>query len=237
MKHKFYGWKIHLGSRPYKAALEWQKRMVRYRTDGSIRDTLFYLEHPDVITLGRDYPEEDIACVEQSALKAKIEFYRITRGGGLTYHGPGQLVVYPVFNLSRREKDLHAYISQLEEGIIRTFADYGLECRRNEGYTGVWVEDRKIASIGVAVKKWITFHGAAINLTTNLDKFKLIKPCGLPAEVMTTAELELKKVISTSEFAEKLSEKYAEIFDTAFYDIDLEELAEIARLEESSQSM
>lgn len=237
MKHKFYGWHIWLGNRPYQAALQWQKRMVRYRADGSIRDTLFYVEHPDVITLGREYPEEDVDCVEKSAAENGFEFFRITRGGGLTYHGPGQLVVYPVFNLSRRGKDLRGFIHQLEEGIIRAFARYGLKCRRNEKHTGVWINDKKIASIGVAVSQWITFHGAAINLTTDLKKFTLIKPCGLPAEIMTTAQNELKGKIALTDFAGKLTTEYSEIFDTAFYEVDLEELAEIARLEESTKSL
>lgn len=237
MEHKFYGWYLHLGKRPYQAALEWQKRMVRYRIDGSIRDTIFYLEHPDVITLGREYPEEDIDCIKESSEKAGFEFFKVTRGGGLTYHGSGQLVVYPVFNLSRRGKDLRRFIGQLEEGIINTFAAYGLKCKRNDKHTGVWVEDRKIASIGVAVSRWITYHGAAINLTSDLKKFRLIKPCGLPAETITTAWHEINKKIRLKTFAKKLTVEYSKIFDTAFYEIDLEELAEIARLEESTKSL
>lgn len=231
MEPRFYGWQIYLGSRPYKAALDWQKRMVRYRNGGTIRDTLFYLQHPDVITVGRDYPAEDVCTVEG------VESFRITRGGGVTYHGPGQLVVYPVIDISRRGKDLHKFISDIQEGIIRAFAGYGLTCNRNPEHTGVWVEDRKIASIGIAVNHWISFHGAAINLTTDLDKFAAIHPCGLQPEIMTSAYKELGIKIDPEEFSAKLSEEYSAVFETKFETVDLEELTEMIQAEESSQSL
>lgn len=231
MTAAYYGWSIFLGSRPYTAALEWQTRMVRYRQNGSIRDTLFYFEHPDVITLGRDSRKADLSRT------TGVEVHRITRGGGVTYHGPGQLVLYPVFDLARRGRDLRKFIRDLEEGIIRTLAGYGLAGKRRPKYTGVWIGDRKIASIGVAVSQWISYHGAAINLTTDLTKFHMIDPCGLPPETMTSLQKETGKVATPPQFALKLSEAYAGIFDTIFQDIDLEELAEIARLEESTQSL
>jgi len=231
MTAAFYGWSIFLGSRPYTAALEWQNRMVRYRQNGSIRDTLFYLEHPDVITLGRDCRKADLSRT------AGVEVHRITRGGGVTYHGPGQLVLYPIFDLARRGRDLRKFIRDLEEGIIRTLAGYNLAGRRRPKYTGVWIGDRKIASIGVAVSQWISYHGAAINLTTDLAKFHMIDPCGLPPETMTSLQKEAGKDISPVVFAGKLTKAYGEIFDTVFPDIDLEELAEIAQVEESTQSL
>lgn len=231
MKPRFHGWHIYLGNRPYRAALEWQKRMVRYRRNGTIRDTIFYLEHPDVITVGRDAEGEDLSKI------TGIELFKIARGGGVTYHGPGQLVVYPIFDLGRRGKNLHKFIRDIEEGIIRTFDTYGLSCQRHPEHTGVWVEDRKIASIGVAVARWISFHGAAINLTTDLEKFKLINPCGLAPETMTNAFSELNRKIDPIEFSAKLNEVYSEIFETKFYDVDLEELIEMVEAEESSQSL
>ena len=231
MARRFYGWHIHLGSRPYEAALEWQVRMVRYRRTGIIRDTLFYMEHPDVVTIGRDEPEGEAARLTD------VEVFRISRGGGFTFHGPGQLVIYPVFDLDRRGRDLHQFIRDIEEGIIRTFGAYGLSCRRHEKHTGVWVENRKIASIGIAVEHWISFHGAAVNLTTDLSKFKMINPCGLTPDVMTSAQKELGRDISQLDFAGKLSEAYADIFDTAFNEISLDELAEMVQAEESSQSL
>lgn len=230
-KPKFYGWQIFLGGRQYTAALEWQKRMVRYRENGIIRDTLFYMEHPDVITIGRDCADEEVAKLKN------IEWHYITRGGGFTYHGPGQLVIYPIFDLRRRGKDLHKFIENIEEGIIRAFAGYGLKCRRRKDYTGVWVKNRKIASIGIAVKRWISFHGAAVNLTTDLKKFKVIDPCGLPPETMTSAKRELNRDIALEEFAGKLTAEFTDVFDTRFDDVDMEELAEMVQSEESSQSL
>jgi len=230
-KPRFHGWRIFLGNRSYKAALEWQKRMARYRENGIIRDTLFYMEHPDVVTVGRDCPDEEVSKLKD------IEWHHITRGGGFTYHGPGQLVVYPIFDLRRRGKDLHKFIDDVQGGIIRTFAGYGLKCRRDDEHTGVWVKKRKIASIGIAVKRWISFHGAAINLTTDLRKFKVINPCGLPPETMTSAYKELKRKIPLKEFAGKLTETFTEVFETQFDDVNLDELAEMVQSEESSQSI
>ncbi|MCP4567574.1 MAG: lipoyl(octanoyl) transferase LipB [FCB group bacterium] len=231
MKHRFFGWKLFLGRRPYKAALDWQKRMIRYRIDGSIRDTLFFTEHPDVVTIGRDCREEDKSGLEN------METHNINRGGGLTYHGPGQLVIYPIIDLSRRGKDLHIYIENLEEGIIRAFDTYGLKCRRIRSQAGVWTDSRKIASIGVAVTRWVTYHGAAVNLTTDMKKFNIIRPCGLNPEIMTSASEELGWKIALEEFADRLTEAYSEIFDTSFEPVDFEELSEIVQMEESTQSL
>jgi lipoate-protein ligase B len=230
MKPRFYGWQIFLGSRSYKAALEWQKRMVKYRRLGTIRDILFYLEHPDVITVGRD-------CKDDLSGIGDMELFRITRGGGVTYHGPGQLVMYPIFDLGRRGKDLHRFIRDLEEGIIKAFNEYGLSCRRHDEHTGVWVRDKKIASIGVAIAQWISYHGVAVNLNTNLDKFKKIDPCGLKPEIMTTACEQLGKKIRLKTFAKKLTNAYSDIFETKFDTVELEELAEMVEAEESSQSL
>jgi lipoyl(octanoyl) transferase len=231
MSNGYYGWKIFLGRRAFGPTHEWQKRMVQYRQNGAIRDTLFYVEHPDVFTVGRENPDVDISRIKG------VELVRINRGGNITYHGPGQLVVYPIFDLRRRGGDLHKFIADLEEGIIRAFAKHNLSCRRNQGHTGVWVGDRKIASIGIAVSQWISYHGAAINLTTDLSKFTMINPCGLPPEVMTSAEKELGKKVDLADFAGTLSTIYADIFATNFYDVDLEEITEIIRLEEAAQSL
>lgn len=231
MAKAFYGWSVFLGRRPYAAALDWQNRMVRYRRNGSLRDTLFHIEHPAVVTVGRDCQGVDLTRA------AAVEVHHVTRGGASTYHGPGQLVVYPVFDLARRGKDLRRFIDDLEEGIIRALAGYGLPCGRREKHTGVWTGDRKIASIGVAVTQWVSFHGVAINLTTDLNGFSVIDPCGLPAETMTSLEKETGIAVALTDFAPRLTAAYADVFDTDFQDIDLDELAEIARLEESTESL
>ncbi len=231
MNHKYYGWTYFMGSRPYKAAHSFQEQMVKYRLHGSVRDTLFYLTHPDVFTLGKDTKDKDIPKMEG------VECHRINRGGGVTYHGPGQLVVYPVFDLKRRGGDLHKFIHDIEEGIMQALDTFGIKCRRYDEHTGVWVKRKKIASIGIAVKRWVSYHGAAINLTTDLDKFKNINPCGLDPKIMTSAQLELGREIPLENFMERLTEVYAMIFDTAFYEVDIEELAEIIGMEESSTSL
>ena len=231
MAPAYYGWTMFLGNRPYPAALAWQKRLVGYRRQGLIRDTILFLSHPEVITVGRDVPADSLDC------PAEIEICHITRGGGVTYHGPGQLIVYPIFDLRRRSRDLHKFIRNLEEGIIVAFAGYGLNCGRQPGYSGVWVTDRKIASIGIAVQQWISFHGAAINLTTDLSRFSRIRPCGFPPEVMTSAHKELGLAVTLDEFAGRLTSAYAAIFDTAFSEVAMDEIAEIVDAEESSQAI
>ena len=236
MARKYYGWQMFLGRRPYKATLQWQERMVQFRQSGTIRDTLMYLEHPHVFTIGRDVPDE---WKNKGGKKHpnSIDCFYIPRGGGVTYHGPGQLIVYPIFNLRRHGKDLKKFIFNLEEGIIRALAAYGLKCRRFDGHTGVWIKRRKIASIGIAVNHWISSHGAAINLTTDLEKYKAINPCGLQPETMTSAYIESGKKITLEEFAATLSKEYEEIFNTSFEEEDLEEIAEMIRIEESTQSL
>jgi lipoate-protein ligase B len=231
MKRRFYGWKLHLGIRPYKATLEWQKRMVRYRGNGTIRDTLMFLQHPHTITVGRDIKKDSLKGLDG------VEVHYISRGGDVTYHGPGQLVVYPIIDLKRQGKDLHKFIRSVEQGIIAAFASYGLGCDRNPEHTGVWIGERKIASIGIAVRNWISYHGAAINLTTDLERFQAIRPCGLSPEVMTSALRELGVEITPVEFADTLALTFGEIFDTDFQEVDLEQLAEEAYLEESSRSL
>jgi len=232
MSHRFFGWNIFLGKRAYKAALSWQLRMVRYRLAGTIRDTLFYLEHPDVVTVGRDAKEEDYNCVPKN-----IEVHQITRGGAVTYHGLGQLVVYPIFNLARQGKDLHRFVHNLEEGIIRTLAAFDLPSGRRTDHTGVWIEDRKIASIGVAVSQWISYHGAAINLYTDLKKFQMIHPCGLPPEIMTSVLKETGKKVELEEFAARLTAEFSGLFDIEFSDTDLDEINEIIDMEENTQTL
>lgn len=231
MGHRFFGWKLFLGRKAYKSALAWQEKMVEYRLNGTIRDTIFFVEHPDVITIGRDCRDEDISRLKN------VETHHINRGGGFTYHGPGQLVIYPIIDLRRRGKDLHAYIQNLEEGIIRAFSTYDLTCRRNPGQAGVWTKDHKIASIGVAVRRWVTYHGAAVNLTTDMKKFLMIHPCGLTPETMTSARRELERNIALGEFADRLTDAYSELFDTSFDAVDSEELEEIIEMEEATQSL
>jgi lipoyl(octanoyl) transferase len=166
---------------------------VALRQTGGTIDTLILVEHPDVITLGRSAKAANV--LDPSAMPV----VPIERGGDVTYHGPGQLVAYPIFLLREHERDLHLYLRNLEEAVLRTLADFGVAGRRIEGKTGVWTADgespRKLASIGVAVRKWVTMHGLALNVSTDLGRFRAINPCGFDASVMTSIERELGRPV------------------------------------------
>jgi lipoate-protein ligase B len=167
-----------LGRMPYAEAHALQERLVGERAAGAVGDVLLLCEHDPVITVGR---KTDAAGIVVPGL----EVVPVERGGEATYHGPGQLVAYPILLLPEDRRDLHRYLRDLEEVVIRVLAEVEVEGRREPGLTGVWVGERKIASIGVAVRRWVTWHGLALNLTTELDAFRSFRPCGLDPEVMT----------------------------------------------------
>ena len=217
--YNFLGWVLRLGKREFGQVLEWQKGLVKLRKNGMARDTIIFVEHPPVITVGKDGHKENYSQIE-------CKPFFIERGGDVTYHGPGQLVVYFIFNLTRREKDLHKFMENIQSGIIQAFNDINISTEKGDEYTGIWVGDNKIASIGVAVKNWITYHGAAINLNTDLEQFKQINPCGLKADVMITAEKIKNKKIDMDTFIDNLLDKYSTVFETDFYPVKLEEIAE-----------
>jgi len=179
---------IHAGRVPYGEALEWQRRLAQDRIAGRLaHDVLLLLEHPPVITLGRNSHAEHVL-----ADGAGIEVFEIERGGDVTYHGPGQLVGYPIIDLTHHRQDLHWYLRTLEQALIDALARLGVAAERHPGYTGVWTGGgkRKIASIGVHVKQWVTWHGFALNVTTDLTAFDRIVPCGIAGVEMTSVEKE-----------------------------------------------
>jgi lipoyl(octanoyl) transferase len=170
---------------PYEEGLALQDALVKERRAGSVPDLLLLLEHPHVITLGTSsHPGHVLADAAERA-RLGIELFETGRGGDVTYHGPGQLVGYPILDLKPDRKDLHRYLRDLEEVVIRVLAELEVEGRRVEGLTGVWIGERKVASIGVAVRRWVTWHGLALNVSTDLDAFRSFRPCGLDPEVMT----------------------------------------------------
>ncbi len=203
----------------YERALSWQRKLAKMRRDGLCRDTLMMLEHPPVITVGKSGKEENY-------LKLKDKAVFVERGGDVTYHGPGQLVIYYIFDLARRGKDLHQFMSNIQQGIIDTLLEYGVSAKRGVEHTGIWVGDRKIASIGIAVKNWVTFHGAAINLSTNLDDFQNINPCGLSSTVITSLKKETGQDVNMNEFCTKQVSIYSRLFEMKFETVYKEELAE-----------
>ena len=175
-----------LGPTTYREGLAIQETLVRLRAEGATGDWLLFPDHPSVLTIGRQ-PSEGNLRVDAAALeRLGIEVFEVTRGGDVTWHGPGQLVGYPVVDLARVNRDLHRWLRVLEEAVIRTLAHWGLPGERVAGRTGVWVEGEKIASIGVAVRRWVGYHGFALNVSPALDAFELIHPCGLHDIRMTS---------------------------------------------------
>lgn len=174
---------VDLGVADYRPVWERQLAIVAERQRGEGIDTLLLVEHPHVITVGRSQKARANVLAPGDVPVVEIE-----RGGDVTYHGPGQLVGYPILVLEGQERDLHRFLRCLEEGMIRTLRDFGLEAGRRPGATGVWIGERKIASIGIACRRWVTFHGVALNVTTDLSYFARINPCGFDARVMTSME-------------------------------------------------
>ena len=183
---------VGLGRMTYAEALELQRTLAQRRIDGGVdRDLLLLVEHNPVVTLGRGTKEASLP-IPTAALAARgVELFEVDRGGDVTFHGPGQLVGYPIFNLAEHKQDLHWFLRRLEAALITGLGELGVPADRNEGFTGVWTRGRKIASIGIHVKQWVTWHGFALNVTTDLSYFDLIVPCGIPNVEMTSVQKEL----------------------------------------------
>jgi lipoate-protein ligase B len=183
---------VGLDRMPYGSALDLQRAVAHARIDGrQARDVLLLVEHPPVITLGRSTEPQHLPVSAEQLAARGVEVHDIERGGDVTFHGPGQLVGYPIYDLSEHRRDLHWYLRQLEAALIAALAHFGIAGGRNEGFTGVWTGGRKIASIGIHVKQWVTWHGFALNVTTDLSYFDLIVPCGIEGVVMTSVQREL----------------------------------------------
>jgi lipoate-protein ligase B len=203
---------LDLGRREFGEVWAMQRELVAARQRGEIADTLILVEHPDVITLGRGTHRENVLATGSTPV------FEIERGGDVTYHGPGQLVGYPIFLLRETERDLHLYLRNLEEAIIRALARFDLPGTRKEGWTGVWdaPAERKLASIGVAVKRWVTLHGFALNVSTDLSRFAAINPCGLEASVMGSMQVSLGRPVSLAEVKAAVRDTVGEVFARRF---------------------
>lgn len=182
--------KIDLGRTKFEQAWVYQKQILQKIADGLIPDCLITTEHEPVLTMGRGTDKENLLVNREELSRRKVALFEIERGGDITFHGPGQAVVYPIIDLKQRNRDTHKYLRDLEQVAIRTLAEFGLKAGIKIGLTGVWVGDSKVGAIGVAISKWITYHGIAINITTDLDYFSLINPCGITEyPVGTVADL------------------------------------------------
>lgn len=204
---------LDIGFRDYVSAWNLQEEYVLKRLCGSIPDVLILVEHPPVFTIGRAGTGEHIIAHQEVLEREGIKVYEINRGGDVTYHGPGQLVGYPILNLGEYDKDLHETVRKYEEVIIRLLAEYCIEAGRIEGLTGVWVGDEKIAAIGIGVRKWVTFHGFALNVNPNLEHFKLIVPCGIRDKGVTSMEKILKERVNWEGLKEKLIYHFVDVFE------------------------
>lgn len=202
-----------LGRVAYGDGLRLQDDRVAAVRDGGAADALFLLEHDPVVTLGRNAHRENIVAGPEELEKEGIRVFECGRGGDVTYHGPGQLVGYPIVNLAPDRKDVGKYVRNLEEALLRTLTEYGIEGRRFQGMTGVWVGNEKIAAIGVRVSRWVTSHGFALNLTTNLDHFRTIVPCGIRNYGVTSMARLMDTPPSLEDAGRKFALHFAHIFD------------------------
>jgi len=196
----------------YENALKLQQKLVEMRQRGDIDDQFLLLEHPPVITLGRGGDTGNLLATPDALTAQRVRFFATERGGDITYHGPGQLVGYPIIHLGEGNRDVRKYVTNLEEVLIRTVADYGITATRVEGRRGIWVGNDKIAAIGVRIAKWVTSHGFALNVTTNLEHFRLITPCGLQGTGVTSIEKMTGRRAPLAEVREIAATHFAEVF-------------------------
>jgi lipoyl(octanoyl) transferase len=200
-----------LGRVGYAEALELQSGLVARRKRGEIPDQLVIVEHPHVVTMGRNGHDEHLLAGPDLLARAGIEFHRANRGGDVTYHGPGQIVGYPILDLREWKRDVAAYVRALEQALIGALAEFGVEAGRLQGATGVWTPDGKIAAIGVHISRWVTSHGFALNLDTDLSYFRYIVPCGLTKPVTSMRALGCQA--GRSQVIAALARSFARVFD------------------------
>lgn len=223
-----------LGLIDYKKAWDYQEELFKANVDAKIenrradktvtltKNYLIFCEHPHVYTLGKSGDETHLLLSEAMLKQKGATYYKINRGGDITYHGPGQIVGYPILDLDYFFTDIHKYLRFLEEIIILTLAEYGIETGRYDGYTGVWLDAenplkaRKICAMGVRCSRWVTMHGFAFNINANLDYFNNIVPCGITDKQVTSLQKELNREVNVNEVKEKLKKHFCQLFDATF---------------------
>lgn len=222
---------VGLGRMAYAEALDLQRTLAQARIDRRTdRDMLLLVEHPAVVTMGRSFHVENLPTTPEQLEAQGVELFEVERGGDVTFHGPGQLVGYPIYDLTDHRPDLHVFLRQIEQCLIETLADVGLIGERREELTGVWIGDRKIASIGLHVRKWVTWHGFALNVATDLEYFNLIVPCGIENVVMTTMQRELAERAPRdlwSRAVDGVMKAFCQVFDQAPQAVALSDLIEV----------
>jgi len=230
---------IDLGLIGYTDAYALQKRLVAARKVGAIEDVLLLCEHPHVITQGRNGKREHLLVSEHVLRQKGVEYYETSRGGDITYHGPGQLVGYPILNLGAIRRDVVWYVRTLEEAMIRATAEFGIAAERVAGKTGIWVRagntEEKLAAIGVHISRWITSHGFAYNVSTDLRNFDLIVPCGIADRKATSLEKLLGRSVEPKEVAPKIAKHLGELLGLEMKESSRNELLE--KLERAEQAV
>jgi lipoyl(octanoyl) transferase len=223
-------WVADVGLLSYGPACESQRALVAARKAGAIPDVLLLCEHPHVITLGRNGRRENLRASKNVLTQMNVEFHPTDRGGDITYHGPGQIVGYPILDLTIHRRDVRWYVSQLEEALMRATADFGVATKRVEGQHGVWVDtpagEEKLAALGVHLSRWVTSHGFAYNVSTDLRFFDLIVPCGIVDKRPTSLERILGRAIGSSEVQPRLVARFGEVFGCAMIPVTPRELEE-----------
>lgn len=227
--------KVHfqdIGLIDYKEAWDFQEKLFKFNVDAKIENRkaektitetvshLIFCEHPHVYTLGKSGDESHLLLSETLLKQKNATYYKINRGGDITYHGPGQIVGYPILDLEFFFTDIHKYLRFLEEMVILTLAEYGIKSERYEGYTGVWIDAnnplkaRKICAMGVRCSRWVTMHGFAFNINSDLDYFNNIVPCGITDKQVTSLEKELNYKVDLNEVKQKLKKHFTQLFET-----------------------
>ena len=210
-------WQVNAGLLPYAAACALQHQLVEARKAGAIPDVLLFCEHPHTITLGRNGNREHLRANDRLLAQMNVTFHETNRGGDITYHGPGQIVGYPILDLTEHRRDVRWYVQQLEETMIRATTDFKVAAERVEGRHGVWVGQRpteeKLAALGVHLSRWVTSHGFAYNVATDLRYFDLIVPCGIAGKRATSLERVLDRAVRTDEVRPRLAAHFGELFE------------------------
>jgi lipoate-protein ligase B len=204
---------LDLGTQPYGQTLARQEELVRLRLLGAVPDTLILVEHPPVVTLGRAKRHENLRLAPEALRALGVEFFEVSRGGDATYHAPGQLVGYPIVDLRGHGRDVLQFCRRMEAVLVAALADHGIVARAVPGKAGVWVGERKVASLGISVRRWVTFHGFALNVNIDLAGFAVIRPCGEEPGVMTSMAEVLAAPVAMAGVRSRVAARFADAFE------------------------
>jgi len=228
------GWIVNLGRAKYLEVLDLQRRLVELRQRNLVVDTVLLAEHEPVITLGRRGNRTNILSTSVELASEGIQVHPVERGGDVTYHGPGQLVVYPIVHLTQRNLSVRRFVDLLEEAIIQVLADFGIQAGRNPQHRGVWISHLKVAALGVAIRRWVSFHGIALNVSPNMEHFCHINPCELRSEQVTSMAKLLGETPSMEEVIQKFVGRFVELFPGKWREIPPHEVFRRVKAEDQT---